>query len=437
MADLTSFIIGLFVLLSAAVLVGEIVSRLGQAALVGQVLVGIVLGPTLFGSYFGLTGVNDELAGIQFLATFFILVMAGLEVAPEELVRTGFQAGLLGIAVFLGPFLIGAFIVPVVLTGLSFSTTLFVSLTLSITALPVMAVMLREFGLAKSRLGVLLMSTSVINELAAVTTFAILLRLNSAGFSGVQIAIALLSVGVFLFTVLSAHMIIRVSRETRVGRAARERISNVWRGRNTAFAVLMVLALGAALYSQYLGLTFLVGAFYAGLLITPESAGLREHRSVNRVFDAMTWGFFIPLFFAFVGLGMNLRTLGNVNALLVFAALCAFAIFAKFLLGTSVSRFLNWSRSDSLAIGFFVSSRGAVELAMAIILLDLGIFTTKLFTLVAAVGLVTTIVAPIGAAYYGGFKTGTKESPLNLSVPSPNARPGAGIFADTVDVHED
>ena len=432
MADLTSFIIGLFVLLTAAVLVGEVFSRFGQAALVGQLLVGIVLGPTLLGGYFGLTGVNDELAGIQFLATFFILVMAGLEVSPEQLYETGAMSALLGIAVFVGPFLVGAFIVPLVVHGLTFTGSLFISLTLSITALPVMGVMLKEFGLSKTRLGVLLMSTAVINELAAVTTFAILLRLNSAGFSGTEILVSVLSVGVFLSAVLSTHMILRVSRETRLGRSVRDRLSHMWKSRNAGFAILMVLALGAALFSQFLGLTFLVGAFYAGLLITPASAGPREHRSISQIFEVMTWGFFIPLFFAFVGLGMNLRTLASPAAILTFVVLVGFALLSKFVIGTGVARILNWSRSDSLAIGFFVSSRGAVELAMALILLDLGIFTVEIFTLVAAVGLVTTIISPVAAGYYGGFKTGSTESPLNLS-PSPNIRGEPHILADAAE----
>ncbi|MCI4356886.1 MAG: cation:proton antiporter [Thermoplasmata archaeon] len=436
MVDLTGFIVGIFVLLTAAVLVGELFSRLGQAALVGQLLVGIVLGPTFLGSYFGLTGVNDELAGIQFLATFFILVMAGLEISPEQLASTGAMSGLLGVAVFVGPFLIGAFIVPIVVHGLSFTATLFISLTLSITALPVMGVMLREFGLTKTRLGVMLMSTSVINELAAVTTFAVLLRLNSSGFGWSEILIAVLSVGVFLGAVLSAHMTLRVTRETRIGRSIRKRLTGMWKSRNSGFAILMVLALGSALFSQFLGLTFLVGAFYAGLLITPASAGPREHRSISQTFEVMTWGFFIPLFFAFVGLGMNLRTLATPQALLTFGVLSVFALSSKFIIGTGVARILNWSRSDSYSIGFFVSSRGAVELAMALILLDLGIFSVEIFTLVAAVGLVTTIISPIGAGYFGGFKTGSSESPLNLS-PSPNLRGSPAILADVADPGDD
>jgi Kef-type K+ transport system membrane component KefB len=431
MADLTTFIIGLFVLLTAAVLVGELFSRLGQAALVGQILVGIVLGPTLLGSFFGLTGVNDELAGIQFLATFFILVMAGLEVSPEQIYETGAASGLLGAAVFVGPFLTGAFIVPIVIHGISFTTGLFISLTLSITALPVMAVMLREFGLSRTRLGVMMMNTAVINELAAVTTFAILLRLNSSGFGADQITIALLSVGVFIGAVLSAHMVLRVTRETKLGRTVRARVTGMWRSRESGFAVLMVLALGSALFSQYLGLTFLVGAFYAGLLITPESAGKREHRGISQVFNIMTWGFFIPLFFAFVGLGMNLRTLLNATSIVAFGVLIVFALSSKLVLGTGVARFLSWSKSDSLAIGFFVSSRGAVELAMALILLDLGIFSIQIFTIVAAVGLVTTIISPIGASHYGGFKVTRTEAIADLT-DSPNVGPGPRRVVDAV-----
>jgi Kef-type K+ transport system membrane component KefB len=277
----------------------------------------------------------------------------------------------------------------------------------------------------------------VINELAAVTTFAILLRLNTNGLNGVQTLIAVLSVGVFLGTVLSAHMILRVTRETRVGRTVRARVTGMWKSRSGGFAILMVLALGSALFSQYLGLTFLVGAFYAGLLITPESAGPREHRSISQVFEAMSWGFFIPLFFAFVGLGMNLRDLDSVYWVAALAVLVVFALAAKYLIGHSVARFLNWSRSDSKAIGFFVSSRGAVELAMAIILLDLGIFTTRIFTIVAAVGLITTIISPLGASRYGGFKIGSAESALNLSDSPSVRRSFAGIHPDAADVPDD
>ncbi|MGA7923626.1 MAG: cation:proton antiporter [Thermoplasmata archaeon] len=400
----TLFIVDLFILFAAAVLVGELFTRFGQVALVGQLLVGIVVGPTLLGPQLGISANLTELNGIQFLATFFILVMAGLEVSPEQIYRTGRSATILGVAIFTVPFAVGAFLVALVIPGLGFLTALFVSLTLSITALPVMGVMLTEFKIGKTPLGVLLLNTAVVNELAAVTVFAALLRIQQGGTGLLNVSVAFLSTGLFLTTVLSAHMLLRLFRENRIWAGLKRRFQSTWKSREAGFALLMAMALGSALYSQYLGLTYLVGAFYAGLLITPESAGFRDYRSIHTIFDAMSWGFFIPLFFAFIGIQMDLRDLAATWELVVaFVILCVFAVFSKMIVGWLLSRLLGWEQPEALAIGFFVSSRGAVELAMALILLQEGVFTTVIFTLVAAVGLVTTVISPIGASHYGRF----------------------------------
>ena len=395
----TLFIVGMFLLVGSAVLVGELFSRLGQAPLVGQLLVGVVLGPTLLGDPLGLSSLSTEFQSLQFLATFFILMMAGLSVTPQQIRATGLASALLGIAIFVVPFILGAGLVRLLYPSISTTETLFVSLTISITALPVLGVMLREFGLLESRFGTLLMNTSLVNELAAVTTFAVLLRVNSDP-NGAPIAIAtsLLTVGIFLTSVLAVHYTMRAMRQYQLWDRLVDRFRERWRTREAGFAILLVFGLGAALYSQLLGLTFLVGAFYAGLLITPESAGRREHRTINFVFEAVTWGFFIPLFFALVGFGMNFRLLGtSLLPILAFAVLVVFALFSKVFVGTAVARSLGWSSDESFCAGFLVSSRGAVELAMAVILLGDGIFSTQVYTVVAGVGLLTTIFAPIGA----------------------------------------
>src|SRR5580698_7895807 len=219
MVSTTTFIVELFLLFGVALIGGEIAARFGQTALVGQLIVGVVLGPTVLGPtvlghFLGLTSSNVELTGIQLLATFFVLLTAGLDVRPEEIFESGPQAITLGLTVFLGPFLIGALVVPLLFPGVAFLTALFVSLTLSITALPVMAIMLVEFGINRTKMGILLMNTAVLNELAAVTVFAILLRLTtSSGISAV--AVAVVSVGIFLSTVLAVHFGLRALRESR------------------------------------------------------------------------------------------------------------------------------------------------------------------------------------------------------------------------------
>ncbi|HTT44552.1 MAG TPA: cation:proton antiporter [Thermoplasmata archaeon] len=399
----TEFIVGLFLLVALSIIVGEVLSRFGIAALVGQILVGVVLGPTLLGNFLGLTSagstVSTEFQGIQFLATFFILMMAGLAVTPAQIRATGPSAAALGVAIFLVPFVVGAGIVRLLYPAFPTDETLFVSLCISITALPVLGIMLQEFRLADTRFGAFLMNGSVVNELVAVTVFAVLLRLESgSGNFWLDIAVASATVGVFLSTILAVHMGLQSLRNLRVWDRWVDRFRLTWRSREAGFGILMVAGLGAALYSQFLGLTFIVGAFYAGLLVTPESAGRAGHRTISLVFNAITWGFFIPLFFALVGFGMNFTLLGpGALPVLAFAGLAVFAFFSKAFVGTAFTRTLGWSSNESLCAGMLVSSRGAVELAMAVILLQEHIFTTTVYTIVAGVGLLTTLFSPIAA----------------------------------------
>ncbi|HYB77408.1 MAG TPA: cation:proton antiporter, partial [Thermoplasmata archaeon] len=380
----TTFIVGLFLMVALSILVGELFSRFAIPALVGQILVGVVVGPTLLGSYLGLTTISSEFTGIQFLATFFILMMAGLSVTPAQIRATGPSAAALGVAIFLIPFITGAGVVRLLYPSFSTYETLFVSLCISITALPVLGIMLREFGLSGTRFGTFLLNSSVVNELAAVTVFAVLLRLQSGtGNLWVALATAVATVALFLSTILAVHMGLQSLRQLHVWDRWVDQFRLTWRSREAGFGILMVAGLGAALYSQFLGLTFIVGAFYAGLLVTPESAGRAGHRTISLVFNAITWGFFIPLFFALVGFGMNFRLLGpGFVPILAFAALAVFAFFSKAFVGSGFARSLGWSGDESLCAGMLVSSRGAVELAMAVILLQQGIISTSVYTVV-------------------------------------------------------
>jgi Kef-type K+ transport system membrane component KefB len=409
----TLFIVGLTLLVAGAVVVGELASRFGQAALVGQLAVGVVLGPTLLGPWIGLPSISAEYSGLQILATFFVLMTAGLAVTPEQIAATGVPAGLLGIGMFLVPFLSGSLVVHLLYPSLAWTTTWFLTLTISITALPVLGVMLHEFGLMKSRFGTYVLNGALVNELAAVTTFSVLLRIRQgSGAPWLDATIAVVSVAVFLAAILAVHNALRSLRQLRIWSRMVAGVRDSWRSREAGFALLIVGGLAAALFSQAIGLTFLVGAFYAGLLVTPESAGVREHRQLTRVFDAVTWGFFIPLFFALVGLNMNLRDLAvSPSVLFTFLALCVFAFLSKVAVGGWITRSLGWSGSDALGAGFLVASRGAVELAMAVILLSLGVFTTTLFTVVAGVGLTTTVLAPIGARPFVRKLAATGQEP--------------------------
>jgi Kef-type K+ transport system membrane component KefB len=396
----TLFIIGLFLLVASAVLVGELVTHIGQAALVGQLIVGVILGPTLLGAPLGLTNptVTSEFSGLLTLATFFILLMAGLSVSPKQLRATGLSSVLMGIAIFFVPFLTGAAVIRLVFPSDSVTLDLFIALTISITALPVLGIMLREFDLLDTRFGSMLLNASVVNELSAVTMFAILLRVQSGGGSAISaVGISSGTVLLFLGTVFGVYLLLQYFASRPSWKRWSSSFRATWNSREAGFALLIVAGLGAALYSQYLGLTFVLGAFYAGMLITPEVTGQKAHKSMSVVFEAVTWGFFIPIFFALVGFNTNFATIGGGATLIAFVLIAVFAITIKFVVGSGVALSLRWSSDEAFSAGFLVTSRGAVELAMAVILLGDGVFTSKIFTIVAGVGLVTTVVSPIGA----------------------------------------
>ena len=396
MADTTTFFIDLFLLLTSAVVAGELATRLGQTALVGQLLVGVALGATLLGPYIGLSTLGAELSALQFLGTVFILFMAGLDVVPEQISRMGLRTALGGVAIFAVPFVVLSGVAELLVPSPDRLLPLFLGLTLSITALPVMGIMLMEFGLLQKPVGRFLINTALVNELVAVSVFAVLLQLQKGTAVGpVAIGMAALAVGIFLSVMLLVHWLLRWLGNSQQWLAMRARFAQGLRTKEAGFAILMIGVIGASLFSQYLGLTFVVGAFYAGILVTRKSAGAVAHRSISGIFDAMTWGFFIPLFFAFAGVQMNLRLLDSPWLLFIFGIFVAIAILSKVTTGYSIARLRRWSSTDALAIGHLVSSRGAVELAMAVILLGDGVFTTQIYTIVAGVGLVTTLIAPV------------------------------------------
>ncbi len=400
---LIEFIADLFLLLAGSLLAGEAASRLGQPALVGQLLVGLLLGPTLVGPFIGLGGLGPEFTSIQFIATVFVLFVAGLEIIPEDIYRMGLGNLLLGVALFVVPLLASAGAITFLFPPEPFVTTLFIALTLSITALPVMGVMLVQFGLAKRASGKFLMNLALINEISAVTLFAILLQLSSGSEPApVAVGTAIAALGGFLGLMFGLYFLVRHLERTRVWGILRARFSAEWRSKGAGFALLMVLLVGASLLSQALDLTYVVGAFYAGVLVTHKTAGPAAHRSISTVFDTISWAFFIPLFFAFVGVQMNLRLLDSPGLIAVLAALVGIAVLSKVVVGYLAGQIRGEGTSDALAIGFLCSSRGAVELAMAVILLQAGIFTPEIFTVVATVGLVTTIAAPVGAVWAWG-----------------------------------
>ena len=188
-------------MLISAMIVGEIFQRLKLPALVGQILAGVIIGPSLL----NVVQPSDSLKVITDLGVFFMMFIAGLELKPDEIKKAGKNALLISSIAFIAPFLGGAAMASFL--GLGMMPSLFVGLALAITAVPVMAIVLMEFGMLKSKLGVTIMTAAVIDDIVSLIVLGVILQMagsdhqeidySSLGFSVFKILIFL--GGILLF----------------------------------------------------------------------------------------------------------------------------------------------------------------------------------------------------------------------------------------------
>ncbi|HVK38944.1 MAG TPA: cation:proton antiporter [Candidatus Kapabacteria bacterium] len=398
--DITQLLLALALMLGMARLFSEVFTRLRQPAIVGEILAGIVLGPSLLGaiapelmgSLFPTTGASAvALDTINTLAVVLLLLVAGMEVDLSVLWRQGRAALMVSVLGMIIPFGIGAglaWLVPEFLgagAGVeSLTFALFFGIALSISALPVIAKILFDLGLFKSDIGMLIMAAAMFDDLVGWMGFSVVLGKMSAesgsgheGSFGVGATIVL--------TILIAATTLTIGRYLvhRVLPWIQARLS--WPGGVIGFV--LVLALSAAAATEAIGIHAIFGGFLAGVAIG-DSAHLREQTRV--ILHQFVANVFAPIFFVSIGLRVNF--LANFDLVLVLVVL-AIAFIAKLAGCYSGARLGGLTRSEGWAIGFGMNARGAMEIILGLLALQFGIISDELFVALVVLALVSSIVS--------------------------------------------
>lgn len=384
-----SLFVNIVIMLVSALLLGEVFKRLKLPALVGHLLAGVIIGPSLL----NIVQPDDSFEVVVNLAIFFLMFLAGLELRPEEIKNAGRGAIILSVIAFIVPFAGGVAISD--LLGLQLLTSLFVGLTLAITAVPVSAAVLMEFGLLKGKMGSTIMTAGIIDDILSLITLSIILQLAQSQGSPelAEIGLQIIKIAAFLGGIFLLIYIFRKSHHWLPHKIFP--LSEKLQTREIGFGILVVSAFGLAVLSEAAGLHFIVGTFFAGLLIYREIIGPENLEKVSVVFSAITLGFFSPIFFAFIGIEFEVQSIIQ-NTFLVMVLL-AVAIAGKVGGGFIGARLAGFSNSESGVIGYLVNSRGMVELVIATIGLELRIIDNTLFTVIVAIGFITTVMAPVTA----------------------------------------
>jgi len=380
------FFFAVFLMLLIARVFGEVLQRVKQPSLVGELLAGVLIGPSIL----NVVQPTADLTLISNVALFFIMFLTGLNLHTKDIVEAGRRALVVSVLAFAIPFAAGAYVSS--LFGLTLVESLVVGLTLAITAVPVNSIILMEFGMLKTKLGATVITAGVINDILSLLVLGVILRLpaNGSAFSYLGVITSIGKIALFIGGILFADRLLRNHPWWSLRQLARlgPRLGT----RESAFGVMLTFSIVVSLLAEWVGLHFIIGTFFAGLLLNEAMGDGLLDRDTN-VLSGITFGFFAPLLFAFIGVEFNAEALAGV--LVLAGALLVVAVAGKLVGGYAGARLVGFSRPQSSVIAFLLNSRGFVELVIATIAYQNGLIDLALFSVVVGIGVMTTIMSPI------------------------------------------
>ena len=396
--DLPLLLIQIIVILVAARLTGAFVRRLGQPQVVGEMIAGIALGPSVLGAQAphlaallfpaGSLGFLNTLSQIG-LVVFMFLV--GLELDPKIVRERGRSALVISHASIVAPFLLGATLAIVLYPTLAGSRVtftgfaLFMGAAMSVTAFPVLARILTERRLTRTPIGALAIACAAIDDVTAWCILAAVVVIVRASGSGVATGVPLWvtlggSAAYVAFMLTGGRRALRIL-ETRY--AARGRVTQ------DMIAVLMLATLASAWITERLGIHALFGEFLVGA-VAPKSDDF-VHAVLER-FEDMMVVLLLPLFFAFTGLRTEITLIDGAGAWLVCAMVTAVAVIGKVGGSAIAARVTAMPWRDAAVIGLLLNTRGLMELVILNIGLDIGVISRELFAMMVLMALATTFM---------------------------------------------
>jgi Na+:H+ antiporter len=392
----------LLVLLIIARVFGEIATRLHQPALVGELIAGIVMGMVAnhyAGTFPVLSSLSDNevFSALANLGVFFLMLLAGVEMRPREVAQASLKATWVAVCGIMLPLALGvglgwAFLPE---SNYKMAQTLFIGVALSITAVPVAVKMLMEMGLINTPIGKMIVAAAILDDVFSLILLSILVAVIRTGeipgweHMGLLVGRVLLF---FIFAIIVGRYVFPF-----LGRLLR------WiKADEFEFSALLIVSLAYAVLAEALHLHFILGAFIAGLFFSRQMLGKVVYEDVKNKLNAMTTGFFAPIFFASIGFSLDMSALGEIPLFLFLLLLSA--IVGKVLGAGLPAYFGGLGPREAMGVGFAMNVRGAMELIIADVALRNGLFSTPvptppvieyLFSAIVIVATLTTIMTPL------------------------------------------
>jgi Kef-type K+ transport system membrane component KefB len=372
---------------------GFMFKKIGQPMVIGEIIAGIFLGPSFVGLFFPEISAflfpKSSLPNLQFISQIGLILfmfIVGMELDLKVLKKKAHEAVIISHASIIFPFALGVGLAyfmyhqfaPAGVTFLSYA--LFTGIALSITAFPVLARIVQERQLTKTRLGAIAITCAAADDITAWCILAVVIAISKAG--------SLLSAG-YIILMAIAYVLLML----KVVQPFLKRLGDIHSGHDTlskpVVAVFLVTLLISACIAEIIGIHALFGAFMAGVIM-PQNLNFRNI-FIEKVED-VSLVLLLPLFFVFTGLRTQIGLLNESHLWGTCAVIIALAVCGKFLGSTLAAKFVGQSWQDSLSIGALMNTRGLMELIVLNIGFDLGILTPAVFAMMVIMALVTTFM---------------------------------------------
>lgn len=403
-------LIALAVVIAASRLAGKAISKIGQPRVHGEILAGILMGPSLLGlvspDAMNYLFPNEVIGALKVLATIGLVLfmfLIGLELDLGKLRGSGHKAVVISQASIVLPVALGGLLAVWLYPRLGEGVdrvgfSLFLGAAMAITAFPVLARVLQETGLYHTRLGVLTITCAAVDDVTAWCLLAgVVAVINATG-----VADALQILGWSLLFVVGMLKVVKPL-------LARRHTIPVW--------MAISLAMLCAWTTEQIGIHAIFGAFMAGASMPRKPKIVRQ---IHQNLETATVSFLLPVFFMVVGLATRVDTLDSLYLWGITGLVIAVAILGKWGGSMIAARITGETWQDAAAIGVLMNTRGLTELVILSVGLELGVITTTLYTIMVIMALVTTLMATptlalISPIYHRG-QTGAEDQEL-VAVP--------------------
>lgn len=383
----------IIIILIVAHTLGWLSTKIGQPKVIGEMIAGIILGPSFFGMYFpDLSNAifpTHTLGNIQFLSQIGLLLfmfIVGMELDLKVLKSKATDAIMISHASIIFPFSLGILLSYFIYSKFApenvpfISFALFVGISMSVTAFPVLARIVQEKGIHKTKLGTIAITCAAADDVTAWCILAVVIAIVKAG--GFESSLLII-----LMAVIYVVIMIKIVRPLLIKFIEKQ---NLKTSSNKAIVVLLFIVLIiSALIAEIIGIHALFGAFMAGAIM-PQDEKLKTQ--IAEKIEDVALILLLPLFFVYTGLRTQIGLLNSFELWKMTGLIILVAVIGKFVGSALTAKYIGQTTKDSLILGALMNTRGLMELVVLNIGYDLGVLSPEIFAMLVIMALSTTFM---------------------------------------------